>query len=157
MAPLRHLRRVRSTSQASTVAAPVTVAFATADRKHVDQHFGSAGTFAVYEIGPGRAELVELIQFTAERRDGNEDKLQVRIEKLAGCAAVYCEAIGASAVRQLMTRGIQPVCVIRGAHIGHLLGTLRDELRRGPSGWLARAVAPREDRFDAMEAEGWVE
>jgi nitrogen fixation protein NifX len=137
------------------------VAFTTEDRQHVDQHFGSTRTFAVYEIGPERAGLLEVIPLADARRDGNEDKLQTRIEKLEGCTAVYCEAVGASAVRRLLARGIQPVRVTPGADIADLVERLQDELRESPSGWFARATARHEpqqgDRFDSMEAEGWTE
>jgi nitrogen fixation protein NifX len=38
---------------------------------------------------------------------------------------------------------------------------LQDELRQGPSAWLARAIdaqRPRgSERFDEMEREGWIE
>ena len=80
---------------------------------------------------------------------------------LDGCAAVYCLAAGASAVKQLLMRGVQPVKVSEGASIEELIEMLRDELASGPSAWLARAIernkGPDPTRFDAMEADGWDE
>ncbi len=139
----------------------VLVAFASADRKHVDQHFGAAEGFVVYRVGPRRYELLQAAQFGRLDMDGNEDKLAAKIDALAGCIAVYCQAVGASAIGQLKTRGIQPIKVAPDTLISGLLRGLQQELREGPSAWLARAIArrapSRADRFDAMEAEGWGE
>lgn len=137
------------------------VAFATSDMKHVDQHFGAAQSFAIYAVNPDKACLVEASEFGKLDMDGNEDKLAAKIAALDGCIAVYSQAVGASAISQLKAKGIQPVKVSPGADIGDLLQALRDELRQGPSTWLAKAIAsttpadPR--RFDAMEEEGWEE
>jgi nitrogen fixation protein NifX len=91
----------------------------------------------------------------------NEDKLAARIAVLEDCIAVYSQAVGASAINQLKAKGIQPVKVSPGAEIGGLLESLQDELRQGPSSWLAKAIASSQPadptRFDVMEAEGWEE
>lgn len=137
------------------------VAFATTDLRRVDQHFGSARAFAVYGVGPEQSTLAEMLQFGGQLQDGNEDKLQAKLEALHGCAAVYCQAVGSSAIRQLLSLGVQPVRVSEGAPVSDLLESLRDELRQGPSAWLAKAIARQtpvsQERFDAMEAEGWTE
>ncbi|MCB1774536.1 MAG: nitrogen fixation protein NifX, partial [Gammaproteobacteria bacterium] len=105
--------------------------------------------------------FVEANEFGALQMDGNEDKLATKIEALDGCIAVYSQAVGASAISQLKARGIQPVKVSPGAEIGDLLESLQQELRDGPSSWLAKAVAAVQpadpSRFDRMEAEGWDE
>ena len=139
----------------------VRVAFATSDMKHVDQHFGAAESFAIYAIDQDRASLSEVVQFGQLDMDGNEDKLAAKIEALAGCIAVYCQAIGASAVNQLRPHGIQPVKVTSGTPLSTAIHALQCELREGPSAWLARAIEHQTpgptNRFDTMEAEGWSE
>ena len=139
----------------------VLVAFASADRKHVDQHFGAAEGFVIYRVGAHRYELLEAAQFGRMDMDGNEDKLAAKIDALADCVAVYCAAVGASAIGQLKNRGIQPIKVAPSTLISGLLRELQQELREGPSAWLSRAMERRvprnENRFDAMEAEGWTE
>jgi nitrogen fixation protein NifX len=140
----------------------VCVAFASADRKRVDQHFGAAEGFVIYRVGADRTELLQAAQFGRLDMDGNEDKLAAKIDALADCVAVYCQAVGASAIGQLKTRGIQPIKVAPDTPISGLLKALQRELREGvPSAWLARALERRTpgsaDRFDAMEAEGWHE
>ncbi len=90
-----------------------------------------------------------------------EDKLAAKITVLEDCAVVYSQAGGASAINQLKAKGIQPIKVAPGAEISDLLAALQDELKLGPSGWLAKAIAstmPADpSRFDVMEAEGWEE
>lgn len=137
------------------------VAFATSDRKTVNQHFGSAKSFAIYGVGPDDARLVTVTEFGDLSQDGNEDKLAIKLEMLSECIAVYCRACGASAVRQLMAIGVQPVKVSEGAQIKDLIGALQQELVEGPSNWLAKAIKRNQmadtSRFDAMETEGWLD
>jgi len=137
------------------------VAFASADMRHVDQHFGAAEAFVIHSLDADTVELVEVTQFGRLDMDGNEDKLAAKIQALDGCHIVYCQAVGASAIAQLRAAGIQPIKVTPGTPIKGLLRDLRRELRDGPSSWLTRAMAlrtPRDaDRFDAMAAEGWSE
>ncbi len=143
------------------MATALKVAFATSDMQYVDQHFGAAEAFAVYAVNPEHAGLVEAVQFGHRAMDGNEGKLPAKVDALDGCIAVYCQAVGASAINQLRSRGIQAVKVSAGSEIQALVEALQDELRQGPSAWLARAIAqqkPRDARhFDDMEQEGWVE
>ena len=110
---------------------------------------------------PDEVQLIEATQFGKLEMDGNEDKLDAKIKVLDGCVAVYSQAVGASAVAKLKAVNIQPVKVSAGADIRELLNALQDELRQGPSAWLAQAIKRMQgvtsQRFDAMEAEGWDE
>ncbi|MDO6682721.1 MULTISPECIES: NifB/NifX family molybdenum-iron cluster-binding protein [unclassified Oceanobacter] len=137
------------------------VAFATSDQITVDQHFGSAHAFSIYGVNPENAYLLEVSEFGDLKQDGNEDKLAEKLEMLRGCVAVYCRACGASAVRQLLVLGIQPVKVSDGTEISEMLINLQQELREGPSAWLAKAIRSQQhlnpNRFDTMESEGWSE
>jgi nitrogen fixation protein NifX len=137
------------------------VAFATTNMETVNQHFGSAQQFALYSVDPENSTLLEVAEFGKLDQDGNEDKLEAKLDMLKGCAAVYCQAVGSSAVRQLMMRGIQPIKVVEGAVISDLIESLQDEMNQGPSAWLAKAISaqqgPSMSRFDEMEEEGWDE
>ncbi len=139
----------------------IKIAFATTDMTTVNQHFGSSKSFAVYAVDPDRSELLEASQFGELAQDGNEDKLSVKLQMLEGCAAVYCQAVGASAIKQLVAGGIQPVKVHEGSKIADLIADLQNELKSGPSSWLAKAINNAKgvdpSRFDAMEEEGWSE
>jgi len=137
------------------------IAFATSDMNTVNQHFGSAKSFAIYAVNQDGAQLLEAAEFGVLAQDGNEDKLSVKIDLLADCAAVYCQAIGASAINQLMAKGIQPVKVHEGSKIADLVRDLQHELMAGASTWVAKALKkyqnPNPDRFKQMEDEGWDE
>jgi nitrogen fixation protein NifX len=139
----------------------VRIAFATSDRRRVDQHFGSAEGFVVYAVSAEEAVLTDVAEFGDLAQDGNEDKLAAKLKMLEGCAAVYCQAVGASAIRQLLAIGVQPVKVESGAIVAGLIDELQQAMRSTPPPWLikARSAATSRDggRFDAMEAEGWSE
>jgi nitrogen fixation protein NifX len=161
MALERRLKVLDCDTEADWKATAVKVAFASTDMKQVDQHFGSAESFAIYAIDLEHIQLLEVSQFGQLVQDGNEDKLVAKISALDGCIAVYSQAVGASAVAQLQSRGIQPIKVSQGADILYLLKSLQEELRLGPTTWLARAIDSQKpvdpSRFDAMEDEGWDE
>jgi len=161
MAMERRLKVLQSGTEDDWMQAAVKVAFASSDMQQVDQHFGAAESFAIYAVDMERVELLEVVQFGQLAMDGNEDKLVAKISALDGCIAVYTQAVGASGVNQLKAKGIQPVKVSPGADVKDLLASLQDQLREGPSAWLARAIDAQKpvdpDRFQAMEAEGWDE
>ncbi len=141
----------------------IRVAFASTDRLRVNQHFGAAEGFAVYEVTPEKATLVGVADFARADFDGNEGKLAAKVEFLAGCAAVYVLAIGASAIKQLLARGIQPIRVDEVDGVDDLLGEVSRAMSDGSVAWVERAIAVRAraragdsgDRFAGMEAEGW--
>jgi len=161
MALQRRLQLVQCNTEDAWMASAIKVAFASSDMKQVDQHFGAAKSFAIYAVNPEQLCFAEAVEFGKLEMDGNEDKLAARIAALDGCVAVYSQAVGASAINQLKNCGIQPVKVSPGAEINDLLESLQQELREGPSRWLARAIAEQlpadPSRFDDMEAEGWDE
>lgn len=131
----------------------VKIAFATSDRRAVDQHFGAAGAFAIYELSESEARLVEVAEFTEIEMDGHEGKLAAKVELLDGCAAVYCNAVGTSAIQQLLAGGIQPMRVDEGVSIEELLGCLKKNMSDDPPVWLVRHFKRQEgnDRFAGDE------
>jgi nitrogen fixation protein NifX len=157
----RRLRVVSSGANAMGNEPAIKVAFASSDMRQVDQHFGAAESFVIHSVGRDQATLVEAIQFGQLDMDGNEDKLAAKIAALDGCVAVYCQAVGASAVNQLRAQGVHPIKVSPGSAVSDLIQSLQCELREGPSAWLARAIEARQPtsatRFDVMESEGWSE
>jgi nitrogen fixation protein NifX len=160
MALIRSLRIVETASV--PMEAALTVAFCSDDMKVVNQHFGSAKTFVIYAVDRQHSELLEVAEFGAPKEEGNnEDRLANKIAQLEGCAAIYCEAVGASAIRQLMAAGIQPVKVNRDSQISELLEDFQNELRTGPAAWVANALARQgqsdPEKFARLEADGWEE
>ncbi|MEH6824831.1 MAG: NifB/NifX family molybdenum-iron cluster-binding protein [Motiliproteus sp.] len=151
----RHLKL----SAADVNPSRIRVAFATRDRKHVDQHFGSACSFMIYSITTHSYELIEVAEFAETEQDKNHSKLLTKLELLEGCHAVYSNAIGSAAVRQLLSLGIQPIRSIPGAAIGREISLLQQAWETDPPSWLAKhqQQAQSADRFTAMEDEGWQE
>jgi nitrogen fixation protein NifX len=152
---------VQGTDEKKFMETALKIAFATTDMETVNQHFGSAKSFAVYAVDMDNSQLLEAAQFGELSQDGNEDKLSVKIELLNGCAAVYCQAVGGSAINQLIAKNIQPVKVHEGSKINDLIADLQNEIKAGPSSWLAKAInqhkAPDPNRFNLMADEGWDE
>ena len=157
----RQLRVIRSTDGDETMEQALKIAFASSDTTNVNQHFGSAKCFAIFEVTPSTAEPVEVNQFGELAQDGNEDKLDIKMKMLEGCTAVYCQAAGPSAIKRLLAIGVQPVKVSEGSDIKQLLSDIQQEMKSGPTGWLAKAMQKHKkadsSRFDAMEVEGWDE
>ena len=137
----------------------IRVAFASDDRERVNQHFGAAEGFIVYDVSIDRASLVALGEFPATVMDGNEDKLATKIEFLAGCAAVFVMAIGASAIKQLLAAGIQPVRVDETDQIEAILADIRAGMRAGGVPWIDKALTAGRspDRFAQMATEAWTD
>jgi nitrogen fixation protein NifX len=136
------------------------VAFASTVRARVNQHFGAAEGFVVYEVTPDKATLVGVAEFAEEAMDGNEDKLGAKVDFLAGCAAVYVMAIGASAIKKLLAKGVQPIRVDEVDGIDELLVEISKAMTDGGVAWIDRALADQakakaDDRFATMEEEGW--
>jgi nitrogen fixation protein NifX len=138
----------------------VKIAFASTDRKAVDQHFGAAEAFVIYELSEDDARVVEAVEFhdSDTAMDGHEGKLAGKIALLDGCAAVYCNAVGASAIKQLLAAGIQPMKVAEGASVDELLCGLNQAMLGDPPPWMAKHLKLKDtSRFDDMDAEGWSE
>ncbi|HHW76059.1 MAG TPA: nitrogen fixation protein NifX [Xanthomonadaceae bacterium] len=164
MALRRHLRILAGRTNEPPLLPTVKAAFATSDRHRVDQHFGAANALLIYAVTAEQATMAEFAQFGALDRDGHEDKLAAKLALLRGCAVVYCQAVGGSAIQQLLALGVQPIRVDAGTAIAPLLADLQAALRGGDApAWLNRVIARQREndsadaRFAAMEAEGWQE
>ena len=164
MALRRHLRILAGGIENRRMIPTVKAAFATSDRHRVNQHFGAANGLLIYAVTPEQATMVEFAQFGDLDRDGHEDKLAAKLALLQDCAVVYCQAVGGSAIQQLLALGVQPIRVDAGTAIAPLLADLRAALRGGQApAWLNRAIARQrqtesaDERFAVMEAEGWRE
>jgi nitrogen fixation protein NifX len=136
------------------------IAFATDNRSRVNQHFGAAEGFAIYKVSDAGSVLIGFSEFPEESMDGNENKLQAKVDFLEGCSAVFVMAIGASAIKQLMSKGIQPIRIAENDNIEELLLEISAAIRNGGVQWVERAVAKAQadkntERFARMEEEGW--
>jgi nitrogen fixation protein NifX len=134
------------------------LAFASDDRTRVNQHFGAAEGFVIHQVSADSSQLVGVGEFPPEAMDGNEGKLGAKVEFLTGCAAVFVLAIGASAIKQLLAAGIQPVRVAGSDRIEDIVADVQGAIREGGVAWVDKAMAnARRDnsRFARMANEDW--
>lgn len=118
------------------------VAFATTDGINVDEHFGRAGIFAVYELTPEDYQFVELRKFadgldsaiveTRGMGDLHDDRVQSKVEKLADCKIIYLTEIGGPSAARLVKKGIMPVKVKEVVTIEDSMKRLLDTVKKAP-------------------------
>ncbi|MGL1959291.1 MAG: NifB/NifX family molybdenum-iron cluster-binding protein [Colwellia sp.] len=139
------VRKLELVSKDSAQKFTVKIAFATSDREHVDQHFGSSLGFVIYGLSAKNWQLLEVIEYSESelnKRQGHDNnKLKSRVAMLEGCVAIYCNAIGLMAIRQLLSVGVQPVQVKAGQKINSLVNDLKDELENNSRNWLNKLLA----------------
>ncbi|HET9657558.1 MAG TPA: nitrogenase cofactor biosynthesis protein NifB [Kineosporiaceae bacterium] len=92
----------------------VLVAVATSGGGLVDQHFGHAQEFSVYEAAPGWARLAgirSVSRYCHGPGDCDDDRsvLERTVELLSDCVAVLCSRVGAQPRRALAAAGIEAV------------------------------------------------
>jgi len=125
------------------------IAFASTDRQHVDLHFGGAESLVIFDVAPGRADLIGTAQFVKAEQVGTDgraglagtvqDKVIPKLDFVQGCAAVYAASIGANSIKRLMAMGVQPIIVDAGHDILDLLNEVSLALVYGGLPWVDRA------------------
>ncbi len=126
------------------------IAFATTDGMNVDEHFGRAGTFAVYELTMDGYRLIEMRRF-ADGRDtaieetkgmgqAHETKVEGKVDKLADCKIIYLTEIGGPSAARLVKKGIMPIKVKEVVSIEESLAKLLETVKTAPPPWLRKAV-----------------
>ncbi len=138
------------------------VAFCTVDRQTVNQHFGTGRCVLIYGVSTDDSHLLEAIEYPFVT-DKAHDKLSVRIEDLSHCSAVYCNACGPAAIRQLLEQDVHPVKVREGMEIQTLISEIQNELSGTPMGWLGRAIKnkttptnlSKQDQLSQLMDEEW--
>ncbi len=126
------------------------VAFATTDGINVDEHFGRAGKFAVYELTPEAFHFLEMRKF-AEGLDAavvetrgmgelHEDRVQAKVDKLADCKIIYLTEIGGPSAARLIKKGIMPVKVKEPVTIEESMNRLMSTVKTAPPPWLKKAL-----------------
>jgi nitrogen fixation protein NifX len=128
------------------------VAFATTRGTTVDEHFGRAGAFAIYDIRPEGAEFLELrrvaegdldteVVVTRGMGDLHDAAIATKIDKLADCKIVYFTEIGGPSAAKLVRRGVMPLKTDQGTSIDNLTVQLVETMRYNPAPWMRKALA----------------
>lgn len=129
------------------------VAFATTDGTSVNEHFGRAGMFAVYDMGQEGYRLVEMRKFadgvdtavtgTRDGGEAHEDAVQAKVERLADCKIIFLTELGGPSAARLVKKGIMPMKVKEAASINDELERLLETIRKSPPPWLRKAMSER--------------
>lgn len=115
------------------------VAFTSKTGELIDQHFGMAESFTIWEMGPDDAYLAETIQ-VGKHDDDEEDKIAARVALLKDCAIVYTMQIGGPAAAKLVSHKIQPMKTNTEVPIAEIVAKLQEVLRGTPPPWLRKAM-----------------
>jgi nitrogen fixation protein NifX len=116
------------------------VAFTTTDGFTIDEHFGQATKFHVWEVGPDTASFLHEVAVIPVG-DDEEDRIAARANAVAGCAIVYTVQIGGPPAAKLVARKIQPMKTGEPEPIAMVVAKLQEVLRGTPPPWLRKAMA----------------
>ncbi len=130
------------------------VAFATSDNETVNEHFGWANSFLIYDVSRVGFVKVGKIQFDTDSRDTEcnpENKHFEKINALQSCHIVYSQSIGGPAAARLTQKKIHPLVVKNSPPITNTLTELKAVLNGPVPPWV-RKLVEKEDpqRFDSI-------
>jgi nitrogen fixation protein NifX len=128
------------------------VAFASSRGTTVDEHFGRAGAFAIYDITPEGGTFLELrrvsdgdldteVVVTRGMGDLHDAAIASKIDKLADAKIVYFTEIGGPSAAKLVRRGVMPLKAEPSTSIDSLVAQLVETMRTNPAPWMRKALA----------------
>ena len=117
------------------------VAFTSSTGETVDQHFGMASAFSVWDITGEDASFVGKVESISAEGD-EEDRISARADAIAGCVIVYTMQIGGPAAAKLVARKIHPMKTNDPVPVAEVIGKLQEVLRGNPPPWLRKALNP---------------
>ena len=115
------------------------VAFASTDKIHVDEHFGQAKEFYLWEIAADNAEFTGVLQVDEGTGDA-DDRIEARSAALEDCAIVYVGQIGGPAAARLVQKKIHPLKSKEEEPITVIVEKLQEVLQGNPPPWLRKAM-----------------
>jgi nitrogen fixation protein NifX len=126
------------------------VAFATTDGISVNEHFGRAGMFAIYELNNSGYSFLETRRFS-EGRDSaieetkgmgrvHDERVENKVERISDCKIIYLTEIGGPSAARLVRKGIMPVKVKEPVSIEESMLKLSETIRNSPPPWLKKAI-----------------
>jgi nitrogen fixation protein NifX len=126
------------------------VAFATTDGINIDEHFGRAGSFAIYDLSQSGYRLLELRKFadgidqeivgTREQGVLHDEAIQDKVDRLADCRIVFMTEIGGPSAARLVKKGIMPMKVKAVMSIEDSIKQLHETIIKSPPPWLRKAL-----------------
>jgi nitrogen fixation protein NifX len=119
------------------------VAFASTDKVHIDEHFGKAEEFYIWNIGPEIAEFSGVIQVKDGQGDA-ADRIEARGAALEECALVYVGEIGGPAAARLVAKKIHPLKSKTREPIAAAVAKLQEVMQGSPPPWMRKAMMKTE-------------
>lgn len=127
------------------------VAFASTRGTTVDEHFGRAGAFAIYDVTPDGATFLELRRVAEEDLDTavvvtrgmgelHDAAVANKIDKLADARIIYFTEIGGPSAAKLVRKGIMPLKADPLTPVEQLCDRLVETLRTNPAPWMRKAL-----------------
>jgi nitrogen fixation protein NifX len=122
------------------------VAFTSSDGRTIDEHFGMARDFWIWEVGPDAAAPAGKVSALAPSELEEDDRIAARASAIADCAIVYTLQIGGPAAAKLVARRIHPMKTAAEVPIAEVVARLQEVLKGNPPPWLRKAMksAPAE-------------
>lgn len=138
------------------------VAFTSTDGKAIDEHFGQATHFHLWEIAADKAEFLGIVGAfggqgklhghgpnhmvglgagaSPETAQDEDDRIKARAQAIEGCTLVYTMQIGGPAAAKLVARHIHPMKTGTEVPIEAAVEKLQAVLRGKPPPWLRKAM-----------------
>jgi nitrogen fixation protein NifX len=126
------------------------VAFATSDGINVDEHFGRAGSFAIYDLSRTGYQFAELRKFadgidqavvgTREQGALHDEAVRDKVDRLADCKIIFMTEIGGPTAARLVKKGIMPMKVKAVVPIEDSIRQLHETIMKSPPPWLRKAL-----------------
>ncbi|ACJ01028.1 nitrogen fixation protein NifX [Rhodospirillum centenum] len=122
------------------------VAIATQDMKFLNAHFGSARTFAIYDVTADSRRFVEAVGFSdtadesgSHRTDG-DDRIGPKVAALQGCHLLFVLAIGGPAAAKVVAARMHPLKLPAPEPIDGVLARVQAMLSGNPPPWLRKIL-----------------
>ncbi|NTW68158.1 MAG: nitrogen fixation protein NifX [Nitrospirae bacterium] len=132
------------------------VAFATTDGINIDEHFGRAGSFAIFDLSRTGYQFTELRKFadgidqavvgTREQGAVHDEVVQDKVDRLADCKIVFMTEIGGPSAARLVKKGIMPMKVKAVTAIEDSIKQLHETIMKTPPPWLKKALTGSAER-----------
>jgi nitrogen fixation protein NifX len=126
------------------------VAFATTDGISVNEHFGRAGMFVIYELNSSGYSLLETRRFSEGRDTAvegtkgmgkiHDEQVENKVDRISDCKIIYLTEIGGPSAARLARKGIMPVKVKEPVSIEDSVLKLSETLKSSPPPWLKKAL-----------------
>lgn len=115
------------------------VAFATSDGIHINDHFGWAKQFALYDVDADGSNFIKMIE-CAEEPEEEKEKLSYKIGAIREADIMYCSQIGPTASKMVLAGRIHPIRSSELETIEEALEVLVKMITANPPIWLLRII-----------------